>query len=92
MSDIHSKVQNELISSGKYNEIYSLLERELTNSGWTEKFQNLTQQVIESSNDEELNFTNLINKVSQDGRDIVPDEVKMSVVKKIAEFLDSVVE
>lgn len=92
MSDIHSKIQNELISSGKYTEIYSLLERELTNSGWTDKFQNLTQQVIESSNDDELNFTNLINKVSQNGKESVPDEVKLNVVKKIAEFLDSVVE
>lgn len=92
MSDIYTRIQSELVSSGKYKEIYSLLETELRNSGWYDNFLHLTEQMIEKTDDKDLQFNKLISSLQEKGIQSVPDEIKIKVIQKIAEFLNSVVE
>lgn len=92
MSDVYAKIQNELVSSGKYKEIYNLLQTELMNSGWYDNFMQLTQSTMENTPDSELQFSNLISVLQDKGIESVPDEVKVKVLTKISEFLNDVVE
>ncbi|GMM31265.1 Sus1 protein [Martiniozyma asiatica (nom. inval.)] len=92
MADLHARIQQELVSSGKYKEIYNLLETELRNSGWYDNFQSMTQNAVETSTDQDLKFGILLSSLQGKGMQSVPDEVKIKVMKKIAEFLDDVVE
>lgn len=92
MSDIHARVQNELVASGAYGAIYATLERELANAGWTDNFQGLAQRAMENAAPEELHFGALLDRLGPEGRASVPEEVKARVLKQIAEFLDTVVE
>ncbi|KAG0680341.1 SAGA histone acetylase and TREX-2 complexes component [Pichia californica] len=92
MSDIYSRIQSELISSGNYKEIYTLLETELRNSGWYDNFIQLTEKTIENTNDKDLQFNKLVSALQDKGIQSVPDDVKIKVIQKIAEFLNTVVE
>lgn len=92
MSDLYEKIQGELVSSGKYKEIYNLLETELRNSGWYDNFLNLTIDTVEGTPDSDLQFGKLVNMLQDKGIESVPDEVKVKVLQKIAQFLDDVVE
>lgn len=92
MSDIYSRIQSELVSSGKYKEIYTLLETELRNSGWYDNFSQLTEKTIENTNDKDLQFSKLMSLLQDKGIESVPDEVKFKVIQKISEFLNNVVE
>lgn len=92
MSDVYERIQTELVSSGKYKEIYTLLETELRNSGWYDNFMYLTEQTIEKTSDKDLQLNKLLSALQDRGIQSVPDEVKVKVIQKIAEFLNDVVE
>lgn len=92
MSDVYERIQQELVSSGKYKEIYNLLETELRNSGWYDQFLQNTVHTIENTSDENLQFTKLVTSLQDKGIETVPDEVKAKILKRIAEFLSTVIE
>ncbi|OBA18134.1 uncharacterized protein OGAPODRAFT_5793 [Ogataea polymorpha] len=80
--DIKARLEQELIASGKYQDIYNFLKIQLANSGWTE-------QTPESQN---LRFVELVDKLQPQALSMVPDDVKAQTLAKIKEFLDSVIE
>lgn len=89
---MYNRIQNELVTSGKYKEIYNILETELRNCGWYDNFQKLTEFTIEQLNDQDLQFNKILNMLESKGMENVPDDVKIKIIKKISEFLDNVVE
>jgi hypothetical protein len=92
MSDLYNRIQNELVTSGKYKEIYNILENELRNCGWYDNFRQLTERTIEQTPDQDLQFAKLVNILEPQAMADVPDDVKVKVLQKIAEFLNNVVE
>lgn len=92
MSDVYNRVQTELVASGKYKEIYNLLEVELRNCGWYDSFLQVTENTIQSADDRDLQLGKILNQVQEKGINTVPEEVKVKILKKIAEFLDNIVE
>lgn len=92
MSEIYTRIENELVSSGKYKEIYNMLETELRNSGWYDNFLQTVQNTMEMTPDSELQFTKLVDSLQDKGIQTVPEEVKIKVLQKISEFLKDVIE
>lgn len=90
--DLRLRIQQELVASGKYQEIYNMLKVELTNSGWFDKFKDLTNQTVsEKDLDGGLKLGDVIGQLESKGFEMVPDGVKVTILQKIKEFLDGVV-
>lgn len=90
--DLHTRIQGELVQSGAYAEIYNHLERELRNSGWYDEFLNLTVNKIEHTDDKQLQLGKLIAQLQDKGIESVPDNIKEDTLRRIAQFLDKVIE
>ncbi|KAG7692098.1 hypothetical protein KL930_001540 [Ogataea haglerorum] len=91
--DIKARLEQELIASGKYQDIYNFLKIQLANSGWTEKFAELASETIaKMPESQDLRFVELVDKLQPQALSMVPDDVKAQTLAKIKEFLDSVIE
>ncbi|QPG72724.1 hypothetical protein FOA43_000025 [Brettanomyces nanus] len=91
--ELRLRIQQELVASGKYQEIYNLLKVELVNSGWFDKFRDMTNDTISPKGENgDLKFGEIVGQLEGKGFEMVPDDVKVKVLRKIKEFLDGVVE
>ncbi len=84
-------IQQELVASGNYRDIYNFLKIQLANSGWIEQFSLLAADTINSTESSDLKFGNLVDRLQDKGLQMVPDDVKLETLKKIREFLDDVI-
>lgn len=92
--ELRLRIQQELVASGQYQEIFNILKLELANSGWFEQFRELTDTTVsdKGKNGEEIRFTALVSQLESQGMAMVSDNVKLKVLKRIKQFLDEVVE
>ncbi|KAH3671571.1 hypothetical protein OGAPHI_000274 [Ogataea philodendri] len=91
--DIKAKIEQELIASGKYQDIYNYLKIQLANSGWSEQFSQLAAETISNTPEtKDLRYVELVDKLQPQALQMVSDNVKTQTLIKIREFLDSVIE
>ncbi|GME84318.1 hypothetical protein B5S28_g3600 [[Candida] boidinii] len=91
-ASLKAEIQQRLISSGKYDEIYRYLQIELMNSGWYDKIKLMAQDQISKDKSDNINFNKNLNILEPQALSCVPNDVKEKLLIKIKEFLDSVVE
>ncbi len=91
--DLRLRIQQELVASGKYQEIFNMLKIELANSGWFDQFRELTNETVSKQGEKgSLKLGDVIDQLDGKGFQMVPDGVKVKILRKIKEFLDKVVE
>ncbi|CDK24920.1 unnamed protein product [Kuraishia capsulata CBS 1993] len=87
---LRQRIQEELVASGKYDEISNLLKLKLIDSGWYDKVKSMAQ--VQASNEANPTFATLSKKLEPKAMEMVPEAVEREALIKIKQFLDSVVE
>ncbi|GMG39833.1 unnamed protein product [Ambrosiozyma monospora] len=93
---LKSQIEQELINSGKYQQFFQNLQIQLINSGWQENFQNLVSEHLlkqqqQGSGNDELKSMKVLGELTGKGLAMVPDDVKVGLLKDLKGFLDDIV-
>lgn len=87
---LKTKIQDELIRSGQYDEISRFLKFKLIENGWFDNVKSMSTST--AAHLESLNYTQLMKELEPKLLLMVPDNVKEETLAKIKQFLDSVIE
>ncbi|KAI5961619.1 SUS1 [Candida pseudojiufengensis] len=94
LNQIKSKIQDHLIASGEYELINKQLKLQLYESGWYDKVAQITNNHLNSSgNQEEVkNISDLYAFVRPKAEEIVPQDIRDNMMKKIEQYLDGIID
>lgn len=86
VATLKNEIQQQLISSGKYEEISRFIKFRLLEEGWSDQVKQMATQV-----GGDLGIYEMTEKLEPRAMEMVPDTVKQEAMVKIRDFLESVV-
>ncbi|CAK9438951.1 uncharacterized protein LODBEIA_P31750 [Lodderomyces beijingensis] len=96
INQIKFKIQDHLISSGNYELINKQLKLQLYESGWYDKVAQITNKELSNGNDTSSkrpkSLNELYTSIKPKAEELVPDEVKENIIRKIEQYLDGILE
>ncbi|ORY87067.1 hypothetical protein BCR37DRAFT_390780 [Protomyces lactucae-debilis] len=85
MNTLKKQLSEELISSGKYNELSMLLRQRLEASGWTSRIAQMTEQATAGSTWPD--FDSLLNQLEDEALQAVDPEVQKEFEEQCTEWM-----
>ncbi|KAI5952706.1 SUS1 [Candida jiufengensis] len=94
LDQIKSKIQDHLIASGEYELINKQLKLQLYESGWYDKVAQITNKQLNNNNKQEetSNIGDLYAFVKPKAEELVPQDIKENIMKKIEQYLNEIID
>lgn len=87
--DIKAEIINQLIESGKYNEIFVDLKQQLYETGWINELQLKLREILSKNESSDLKFAHVLNQLNLN--DLYNNKLDKGVKKGVLQELDQFV-
>ncbi|KAL0274097.1 UNVERIFIED_CONTAM: hypothetical protein PYX00_006609 [Menopon gallinae] len=80
-------VQRQMMASGELDRMRELLRARLAECGWKDQMVLLCRKVVAENDINTLTVDDILDKITPQGRALVPDTVKKELLQKIKTYL-----
>ncbi|CAN3374561.1 hypothetical protein DIURU_001040 [Diutina rugosa] len=89
LDQVKSQIQDQLVSSGNYDDISRQLKVQLYESGWFDQVQKLAVSELGGGNE---NFDHLYQAIKPSAEELVPQHVRDEITEKIRRYVEEIVQ
>ena len=86
---VRATIMQKLVDTGEKERLKELLRNKLVESGWRDKLKEICKEKIRNKGLEKITVDELVQEITPEGRQIVPDEIKADLLQRIRKFLQS---
>ena len=86
---VRATIMQKLVDTGEKERLKELLRNKLVESGWRDKLKEICKEKIRNKGLEKITVDELVQEITPEGRQMVPDEIKADLLQRIRKFLQS---
>merc|ERR1711874_313360 len=86
--EAEDSLTQQLVESGKREELKVMLAERLEESGWKDQVKMACRDVVKEKGLDRITVEDLVQEVAPQGSQLVPDDVKKELLREIRTFLE----